>query len=282
MASHSTIQIRPYAAALGAEILGVDLSEPLDDRSWSIIRDAFHKYLVIFFRDQHLTPQRQVEFSRRFGELEPYPYVHGIDGFPELIDIVKMPDEVENFGAGWHVDMSFREQPPLGAVLYGIEVPPVGGDTMFANMYLAYEALSKGMKAIVKGLRGIHDSQEPEYHSDAFKGMHLTKREGTKRQICSHPMVRMHPVTRRESLLISPDYCMRIEDLGAEEGRLILGYLERHATRPEFTCRFRWEPNSIAIWDNRCLMHMALNDDLGARATGQGFKRVMRRATIRV
>ena len=282
MASHNSIEVRPYASAVGAEIFGVDLAEPLDDRSWGVIRDAFLKHLVIFFRDQHMTPEQQVRFAKRFGELEPSPFVHGIEGHPELIDIVKMPDEVQNFGAGWHVDMSFREQPPLGAVLYGLEVPPVGGDTMFANMYLAYETLSKGMKAILKGLSGIHDSQEPETHSDAFKGMRLTKRENTKRQVCRHPMLRRHPVTGRDSLFISPDYCMAIEDLDPAEGRLILDHLERHATRAEFTCRFRWQPNSVAVWDNRCLMHMALNDDLGARASGKGFKRVMRRATIRI
>lgn len=282
MVARNSIEVRPYASALGAEILGIDLALPMDDSTWEVIRDAFHKHLVIFFRDQHMTPEQQVHFSKRFGELEPYPYVHGIQGYPELIDIVKLPDEVQNFGAGWHVDMSFREQPPLGAVLYGIEVPPVGGDTMFANMYLAYDTLSKGMKAIIKGLRGVHDSQEPEYHADAYKGMHLTKKEGTKRQVFRHSMVRTHPVTGRESLFISPDYCMGIDDLDAGEARLILDHLERHATRAEFTCRFRWQPNSVAVWDNRCLMHMALNDDLDAQATGRGFKRVMRRATIRI
>jgi taurine dioxygenase len=282
MANNNSIEVRPYASALGAEILGVDLAQPLDDRDWGVIRDAFHKHLVVFFRDQHMTPEQQVRFSERFGELEPYPFVHGIDGHAELIEIVKMPDEVQNFGGGWHVDMSFREQPPLGAVLYGIEVPPVGGDTIFANMHLAYDALSKGMNAIVKTLRGVHDSQEPGDHSEPYKGMRLTKKEGMKRQVTRHPMVRVHPVTGRESLFISPSYCLGIDDLDPEEGRLILDRLERHATRAEFTCRFRWQSNSVAVWDNRCLMHMALNDDLDARATGRGFKRVMRRATIRV
>ena len=275
------LEIRPYSTAVGAEILGIDLAEPLDDATWSQIHDAFHRYLVLFFRDQHLTPEQHIAFSRRFGELEPYPFVHGIEGHPELIDIVKMPKEVKNFGGGWHADMSFRDQPPLGAVLHGLEVPPVGGDTMFANMYLAYETLSDGMKTLVDHMVGIHDSHEPADHSKKYQGMSLSGKEGAVRQVTRHPMVKVHPVTGRKSLFISPDYCMEIEGMTPRESGMLLDYLEEHATRHELTCRFRWQPNSIAIWDNRCTMHNALNDDLAASAGGEGFKRVMRRATIR-
>lgn len=279
--THQTLDIRPYATAIGAEVLGVDLAEPLDDATWSVISDAFHKHLVIFFRDQNLTPEQHVAFARRFGELEPYPFVHGIEGHPELIDIVKMPNEVRNFGAGWHADMSFRDQPPLGAVLYAIEVPPVGGDTMFANMVLAYETLSDGMKTVVEALTGLHDSHEPADHSQSFQGMSLMGKEGATRQITRHPLVRTHPVTGHRSLYISPDYCMELDGMTARESRMLLDYLEDHATRDEFCCRFRWQPGSIAVWDNRCTMHNALNDDLAAHQGGKGFKRVMRRATIR-
>ena len=275
------IEVRPCSTAIGAEVQGVDLSEPLDNASWATIRDAFHAHLVIFFRDQHLSPEQHVAFARRFGELEPYPFVHGIAGFPELIDIVKMPDEWVNFGHGWHVDMSFRAEPPLGAVLYGLEVPPVGGDTMFANLELAYDALSDGMKAVIEVARGVHDSMDPSAHSKYFKGMSLMGKEGTSREVSTHPLTRVHPVSGRRSLFISPDYCTRLDGMRADESRAILDLLERHAARPEFTCRFRWEPNSVAVWDNRATMHNALNDDLAARGTGQGFKRVMRRATIR-
>jgi taurine dioxygenase len=278
----STLEVRPYSSAIGAEILGVDLSKPMSNETWSTIRDAFHRYLVIFFRDQPLTPEAHIELSRRFGELEPYPFVHGIEGYPELVEIVKMPDEVRNFGSGWHADMSFRETPPLGAVLYGVEVPPVGGDTMFCNMYLAYDTLSDGMKEMLERVRGLHDSHEPQGHSQRYKGMSLQGKAGTRRQITAHPLVRVHPVTGRRSLFISPDYCEQLEDMTLEESRPLLDFLERHATRNEFTCRFRWEPLSVAIWDNRCTMHNALEDDLGARLDGKGFKRVMRRATIKV
>ncbi len=275
------IEVRPLASAIGAEIHGVDLARPLDNRTWASIHDAFHEHLVIFFRDQDITPEQHVAFSRHFGELEPYPFVNGIEGFPELIEIVKMPDEVRNFGDSWHADMSFREAPPLGAVLHGLEVPPVGGDTVFANMYLAYETLSDGMKAIVERARGIHDSHEPSDHSQKYKGMSLAERKGTKREIRRHPLIRVHPVTGRTSLFISPSYCWQIEGMTDEESRMILDHLERHATRDEFTCRFHWAPNSIAVWDNRCIVHRVLSDDLGAARDGHGFKRVMRRAMIR-
>lgn len=277
---NSSFDIRPLASAIGAEISGVDLAEPLDDGVWTRIERAFHDHCVIFFRDQHITPDQHVAFSRRFGPLEEYPFVHGIDGHPELIEIVKMPDEVRNFGAGWHADMSFRETPPLGAVLYGVEVPPVGGDTMFANMYLAYDALSDGMRSIVDSAKGVHDSHEPGNHSRNYKGMSLQGKEGIDRQVMSHPLYRTHPVTGRRSLFISPDYCMELEGMTPEESRLLLDHLERHATRDELICRFRWQPNSIAVWDNRCTMHKALNDDLAAAAGGKGFRRVMRRSTI--
>ncbi len=275
------LEIRPLASAVGAEILGVDLAETLDDDVWGEIYDAFHEHLVIFFRDQRLTPEQHLTFSRRFGELEPYPFVNGIEGYPELIEIVKMPSEVRNFGAGWHADMSFRDDPPLGAVLQGLEIPPVGGDTMFANMYRAYETLSDGMKRIVENLVGLHDSFEPADHSQNFKGMSLMGKEGAERQVTRHSLVKTHPVTGRKSLFISPDYCMELEGMTARESRMILDYLEAHATQHENCCRFCWQPNSIAIWDNRCTMHNALDDDLGARDRGEGFKRVMRRATIR-
>jgi len=278
----TAIEIRPLSSALGAEIFGVDLGHDLDDETWAAIQTAFHEHCVIFFRDQTLEPERHVAFSRRFGDLEQYPFVRGIEGFPELIEIVKLPDETKNFGAGWHVDMSFREDPPLGAVLYGIEVPPVGGDTMFANMYLAYETLSDGMRAIVDAASGIHDSHDPKGHSQNYKGMSLRGKQGAERQITTHRLYRTHPVTGKRSLFISPDYCMEIDGFAPDEGRALLDLLEAHATRPEFTCRFRWQPNSIAIWDNRCTMHMALNDDLAAKRGGTGFRRVMRRSTIRV
>lgn len=279
--SYQRIEVKPYASAVGAEILGVDLSKPIGDELWAEIEQAFHQYLVIFFREQKITPEQHIAFSRRFGDLEPYPFVNGIEGHPELIEIVKLPNETVNFGRGWHADMSFRKQPPLGAVLYGVEVPPVGGDTLFANMYLAYETLSDGMKALVGKLRGVHDSGEPRRHNHDYKGMSMMAKEGASRQVVTHPLVATHPATGRNSLFISDSYCHHFENMTVEESKPLLDYLLEHATQPALTCRFRWEPDSIAVWDNRCLMHVAIADDLGAKLHGEGFRRVMRRATIR-
>ena len=280
--NHSKIQIRPYSSAIGAEIFGIDLSIPLDARTWSEIHQAFHDHLVIFFRDQHISPSEQLAFARRFGELEPYPFVHGIDGYPDLIEIVKMPNEIRSFGSPWHVDMSFRQAPPLGAVLYALEMPSAGGDTLFCNTYLAYETLSEGMKEMVGRLRAEHNSGDPKAHSNNYRGMSLQEKKGVAREIQSHPLVRTHPVTGKKSLFISPSYSQQLEDMTLEESRVILDQLEEHATQHEYICRFRWAPHSIAVWDNRCAMHRVLDDDLAARAGGEGFKRVMRRATIRI
>ena len=274
------IEVRPYSSAIGAEIFGIDLTEPLDDESWSVIQDAFHTHCVIFFRDQPLTPQQQLAFAKHFGALVEYPFLNGIEGFPQLIEIVKTPQEIRNFGSGWHADMSFSQTAPLGAVVQALEMPLVGGDTMFCNMYLAYESLSEGMQELVARTNGIHDSHEPTNHANSYQGMAKSGKQATERQITVQPLVKAHPVTGRKSLFISPDYCDQLEDMTHEESKPVLDYLEQHATQHAFTCRFRWQPHSIVVWDNRCVMHNALEDDLGARMTGEGFKRVIRRATI--
>jgi taurine dioxygenase len=277
---YETITVRPYSTALGAEVLDVDLSRPLAEGAWREIARAFREFLVLFFRDQEITPEQQIAFARRFGDLEPYPFVDGMEDYPELIEIVKLPTEVQNFGSGWHVDMSYREIPPAGAVLLGVEVPPVGGDTMFANLCLAYESLSDGMKSLLERLRGVHASDAPGAQTEKLEGMDIKWHE-RPRQAREQPLLRVHPETGRKSLFISPDYCSQLAGMSLEESRALIGFLERHATRPEFTCRFRWRPKSIAVWDNRCVMHNALDDDLAARRGGSGFRRVMRRATIK-
>jgi len=276
----NALEIRPYASALGAEVLNVDLRTELDDATWSVIHQAFLDYCVLFFRDQPLTLEQHIAFSKRFGELEPYPYNEGFDGYPEIVEVVKLPDEVHNFGSGWHTDMSFREKPPLGAVLCCKEIPPAGGDTLFANMYLAYDTLSEGMKEMVSRLNAVHYSHTFSDSFEPFKGMKSTDTYGEQSTV--HPLIRTHPETGKVSLFLSPDYCVLLEDMSPEESRAILEPLEKHATRHEFSCRFRWQRDSIAVWDNRCIMHQALEDDHGARLRGKGFKRVMRRSTIKV
>ena len=278
-----TLSIRPYSSAIGAEVLGVDLARPLDEGTWTRIHEAFRQHLVLFFRNQDLSPEQHLAFSRHFGELEPYPYADGMNGYPELVEVVKLPDEVETFGGGWHVDMSFRETPPLGAALHAINVPPAGGDTLFANMHLAFETLSPGMQGLVRRLKGVHDSNLyltfPRTQSPAYRGMKMHLDDPPELRV--HPLTREHPVSGRTSLFISPDYCGQLEGMSKAESAGLLDFLERHATRHAFICRFRWEPGSVALWDNRCVMHNALRDDIGARLHGHGFKRVMRRSTIK-
>ncbi len=271
------LTIKPLAGALGAEILGIDLSRPLADADWAAIEAAFHRHFVIFFRDQHLTPDQQIAFARRFGLLEDYPYIAGLPDHPELIEVVKLPSEDFNFGSGWHADMSYRDAPPLGAVLYAMEMPPVGGDTMFASLHAAYDALSEGLRQALAPLHLLHDSGTGG--AKRYAGMQH-RRRNTGQLTGVHPLVRQHPVTGRPLLALSPFYAKEIEDMTGAESRALLEGLEDIALRPEHCCRFHWEVGSLAVWDNRCLLHNALNDDFDARMKGRGFRRVMRRATI--
>ena len=278
--THPRIDVKPIASALGAEVFGVDLAKPLEDESWSEIRRAFHEHLVLFFRQQVLTPEQQLTFARRFGPTEPYPFINGVEGYPELVEVVKLPDEAHNWGSSWHADMTYRKNPPAGAVLYAKEVPPFGGDTLFANMYLAYETLSPGMQRLVEQIEAVHDSSDPTEHASLYKGIAMQGSGSGSREVAHHPLVQTHPVTGRRSLYLCRPYSIQFVDMTVEETRPLLDALEAHATRPELTCRFRWEPNSVAVWDNRCAMHKAMDDDLQALKSGEGFRRVMHRATI--
>jgi taurine dioxygenase len=274
----ASFRVEPVAGALGAQIHGVDLSEPMSDEAFEEIRNALHEHLVIFFRDQDLTTDQHYAFAQRFGELMPHPYVQGLSGYPEIIEIVKEPEETRNWGGNWHADLTFMERPPGGAVLYGRELPPFGGDTMFANMYLAYETLSEGMREMLDGLGALHVSGEPQRFSAAFRSMY--ERRGNDPGEHVHPVVRTHPVTGRRSLFVNCGFTRSFEDMTAEESGPVLGYLYDHATRPEFTFRFRWSPGSVLIWDNRVVLHNALNDDFSAAGNGSGFRRVLHRATL--
>jgi len=276
--SDQCIDVQPVCGALGAELAGVDLSQPLDNQTFSDIYQAFQDHLVIFFRDQELSAKQHHDFARRFGKLMPHPYVQSLDGFPEIIEIVKEPDEARSWGEHWHSDLTFREQPSGGAVLLAREVPTFGGDTLFANMYLAYETLSAGMKTTLEGLRAVHESGEPaEYSGVDFKSM---KAKQARAETATHPVVRTHPETGKKALFVNPGFTTRFEDMSVEESQPILQYLYKHSTQPEFTCRFHWCRGSIAVWDNRVTMHNALEDDFEARRGLPGFRRVMHRATI--
>lgn len=274
----TSFRVEPVSGALGARIHGVDLALPLSDETLQAIRNALHEYLVIFFRDQDLAPEQHRAFAQRLGPLVPHPYVTGLAEHPDIIEIVKEPEETHNFGSGWHADLTFLEQPPGGAVLYARELPPVGGDTMFANMVLAYETLSHGMRRMLDGLSARHASGEPEVYFAEFRGMH--ERRGTAAVEQVHPVVCTHPVTGRRALFVNPVFTRRFEAMTMEESAPVLRYLHEHATRPEFTFRFRWSPGTLLIWDNRVVLHNALDDDFGAASNGKGFRRVLHRATL--
>ena len=274
----ASFRVEPVAGALGAQVHGVNLAHPLTDEIFEAIRSALHEYLVIFFRGQELTTEQHRAFAERLGPLEPHPYVRGLAGHPDIIEIVKEPDETQNFGSGWHADLTFLEQPPGGAVLYARELPPVGGDTMFANMYLAYETLSDGMREMLDALNSVHASGQPERYFAEYRGMR--KRPDTEAIERTHPVVCTHSRTGRRALFVNPMFTVRFESMTTEESAPVLGYLYGHATRPEFTFRFRWSPGTLLVWDNRVVLHNALEDDFGAARNGMGFRRVLHRATL--
>jgi len=275
---HQKISVNRIAGALGAEISGVDLAQKLDERVIGEIRRALVDNLVIFFRDQHLSPEQHLNFGRRFGALQIHDFVDGVEGNDEIIEVRKEEYEMRNFGGGWHSDVSYLERPALGSVLYAHEVPEYGGDTMFANQYLAYETLSDGLKELLGGMRAIHSARRSyglnaPRAADAGKmsmGIHFT--EDAHAEV-DHPVVRTHPESGRKGLYVHGGFTVRFQDMTEEESAPLLHYLYRHAVQPEFTCRFRWQKHSIAFWDNRCVQHNAINDYNGQR-------RVMHRVTI--
>jgi taurine dioxygenase len=272
----SKLDIRPVAGALGAEIHGVDLAQDLTDATVAQIRAALVQHQVIFFRGQQLTPAQQVRFGARFGPLNIHPYVAGMAGHPEVMEVVKEPEDRVNFGGGWHSDMSFLEQPAIGSILYAVEVPEHGGDTLFASQARAFEALSPGLQRTLEGLRAVHSAAReysPQGHSAQKRAsMSIAEAEGAVGEF-THPVVLTHPESGRKALYVNPAFTVRIEGWSARESRPLLDFLFQHCRYEAFSCRFRWEPGSVAFWDNRSVWHFALNDYPGQR-------RHMRRVTV--
>jgi len=268
------IDIEPVTPAIGATVRGVDIASPLSEDVLEEIRHAYHERLVLFFRDQKLTPERLVAFARCFGEIGYYPFVEGMAGHPEVVEVVKKEDETINFGGLWHTDTSYLERPPLGSVLHALEVPRVGGDTLFANMYLAYESLTPGFRQLLEGLRGVNSAEKQDAAVTRTHRMADKPRDAQDIvTTAAHPIVRTHPVTGRKALYCSNAHTTHIEGMSAAESAPILQYLYRVQQREEFGCRFHWEPGSVAFWDNRCAQHNALNDY-------HGHRRVMHRVTL--
>ena len=277
--TYQHIEVKPIAGALGAEIDGVDLSEDLGNAVFSEVQRALHENLVIFFRDQDMTPEQHKDFGRRFGTLNVHPQYVPLEGHPEILPILKEPEDTGNIGDVWHSDVSFLEHPSMGSILYAHEVPPAGGDTMFANQYLAYETLSDGMKDMLGGMTAVHSDRilsDPDSAKDRNEGRSTRIREEamTEEEIVNeHPVVRTHVDTGRKCLYVNSPFTVRFSGMTEEESRPLLDFLYAHATKPEFTCRFRWGKRSVAMWDNRCTQHYALNDY-------HGYRRTMHRVTV--
>mgnify|MGYP003307615706 CR=1 FL=1 len=273
------ITVHPIAGALGAKLSGVELSNPLGVEVESEIHQAFLDHLVIFFRDQDIAPQQELKFAQMFGEPIEYPQLKGLPDFPLITEVVKLEDEKVNFGGVWHSDITFLERPALGSILYAIDVPDTGGDTLFANQELAFERLSTGLQQLLSELRAVHsdytlsDRTEAEFRNKT-RSTKLSEEAMRKPVIENlHPVVRTHPETGRKSLFVSRAFTVRFENMTVAESKPLLEFLYEQATRPEFTCRFHWEKGSVAIWDNRCVQHYALNDYHGQR-------RYMHRVTV--
>jgi len=274
--NYNKITITPLSGAMGAEIGGVDLSQDLDDQTFNEIHQALLDNLVIVFHDQSLAPDDCKSFAKRFGSLEPYPFVEGLAEHPEIFEIRKEPDEKKNFGGKWHSDMSFTKMPPMGTMLYALEVPSKGGDTMLTNLYLAYENLSDGMRQLLANMKAEYSAALKQsggrvaiMNSTRFDVANLDRAE----EASLHPLIRTHPQTGMKALYVSAGHLARFEGMTVEESKPILDFLREHASQPDFTCRVKYRKGTLVLWDNRCTQHRALNDYHGER-------RVMHRLTI--
>jgi taurine dioxygenase len=261
--SYQAIEVAPLTPNIGAEIHGVDLAQPLDERTFKEIHDALIEHQVIFFRDQVLTPEQHKAFGRRFGELHVHPAAPGlVEGHPEIL-VIKADEKSKRVaGEEWHSDVSCDPEPPLGSILYMHELPPVGGDTLFASMYAAYEALSEPMKRLLESLTAIHDGEH------VYRGRYGVDDRGKEYPRAQHPVIRTHPVSGRKGLFVNRGFTTRIAELRRPESDALLESLFRHVETPEFHCRFRWRTHSIAFWDNRCVQHHAMWDYFPQRRCG--------------
>lgn len=276
MRNSRRIEVERIAGAVGAEIAGVDLAQDLDDGTVAEIRGALNEHGVVFFRDQHFDDARHKALARRFGPIFVHPNFRGTGADPEIVVIRREPGDARIVGEEWHADTTMCAEPPMGAILHGLEVPPWGGDTLFAAQWAAYDALSPGMRRMLEGLRAAHSDRKvagPRAGMNAQRSTKVREDAEWRETVSLHPVVRTHPETGRKGLFVNHSYTVGFEGMTEAESAPLLGFLLEHGHRPEFTCRFRWAPGSIAFWDNRCTKHLALNDT-------RGFRRLMRRVQI--
>jgi taurine dioxygenase len=271
----SNILINPTSGSMGVEIHNVDLSNELSDSLFSEIRETFIEHGLIFFRDQELTPDDHLRFAKRWGEININRFFAKVEGYDQIAEVRKDPDQKINIGGAWHTDHSYDQIPAMGSILLAKETPKIGGDTLFANMYKAYETLSNGMKKTLETMKACHSSRH-------VFGAHTGYAEASSQRISNpelatqdaiHPVIITHPESKRKALYVNPEFTVNFEGWTLEESKPLLDYLTEHTTQQENTTRFQWEPGSIAFWDNRCTWHFALNDY-------PGETRLMHRITV--
>ncbi len=261
---YERINVRPIAGALGAEIEGVNMSEPMGNQVFQEVHDALMEHQVIFLRDQDVTPAEHVAFARQFGTLHVHPYAPSLADQPEVL-ILKSSKANRSAANAWHSDVTFQEEPPMGSILLARQVPEHGGDTMWANMYLAYESLSDRMKNYLDGMTALNTAGRANFEKAYDKQVTDDRKEEIRVQRNSHapaehPVVRTHPVTGRKALYVNSIFTQKLVGVSGKESKAILEFLFDHLKRPEFTCRFRWREGSVAFWDNRCTQHYAIAD----------------------
>jgi taurine dioxygenase len=269
------MRVLPIAGSLGAEILDIDLSAKLTAETVVALRRAWLEHLVVFFHEQNLPPKHFLAFARGFGEPMDYPFLKGLDDFPQINAVVKLEHETVNFGGIWHSDTTYLPEPPSATMLIAREVPPHGGDTLFTNQYLAYEGLPSSLRKLLDGLVAINTSAKADTTKTREDRIRDSGRNDKQNEyLAKHPVVRTHPETGRKALYVNPAHTIRVEGMSEEESAPLLDFLFQHQVRPEYTCRFSWRVGSIALWDNRCTLHNPVNDY-------QGYRRVMHRITLK-
>ena len=275
MTSFLSINVKPLSGYVGVEIDGINLKK-ISEEQFVEIKMAFGEYGVIFFRNQSLLPQEEITFAEYWGKININRFFTNLEGYPKIALVSKEPDQKKNIGGSWHTDHTYDLEPAMGSILFAHQVPKNGGDTMFSSMYAAYESLSDGLKDTLKNLYGIHSSRHVFGKSRAERNDDTVGRiinSDQANQDAIHPVIITHPETGRKALFVNPTFTLGFQGWSDEESKSLLQYLYSHATKPEFTCRFKWEEGSIAFWDNRSTWHLAVNDYHGER-------RLMHRITI--
>ena len=269
------MKVTALAPAMGAEVRGIDLNASLDDKLIADLRAVWLEHQMIVIRGQDLTPAKQLAFAKAIGEPDIYPFLTGLDGFPMITEVLKKEDEKVNFGGIWHSDTTYQKCPPMATLLYAKQLPPLGGDTLFANQYRAYEQLSEALRVVLNGVSAVNSAGKKRVastRSDRVKesgsGLNPENLAGI------HPVVRTHPETNRKALFVNAAHTISFEGWTEEESRGLLDYLFAHQISPEFQCRLRWQVGDVAFWDNRCVQHYPLNDY-------HGYRRLLHRITLK-